>query len=544
MNETEVSQAIPSDGAPEPQASALPNQTVPPPHPELQRAIDAAAAKNSVLAEQLTRDFLATHPADVTALKLLGELLMQKGTFASAQAAETLFAKCVELSPHFVAARFSYAKLLVQTAKLGPARTQIEILLQADSRNVSFRRLKAFTLGQIGEYDGALKYHEAVLADITPDPAAWMVYANDLRAAGRTDEGIAAYRRALEIDPAFAGAYWALSDMRTFRFSPEDVARMQDQLRRTNLSVANRIYLDFALGKVFEDEGKYEQAFAHFRSANALQRSIVPYDAERTAREFAGLKRIFTAEFFAERAGAGCTAFDPIFIVGLPRTGSTLVEQILANHSEVEGTRELPCLQTLAGQMQGEFNRKLTGVKGETLARLGKQYLEDARIFRKLGRPRFTDKMLGNFAYAGLIHAILPNAKIVDVRRNPLDCCLAIFKQMFGRGHPYSYDLTELGKYYNAYLDLMAHYDAVLPGKIHRVLYEDLVEEPEAEIRKLLAYLELPFEEQCLRFYESGRAVRTASSEQVRMPIFRHSLGGWRKYEPWIAPLKKELGAA
>jgi tetratricopeptide (TPR) repeat protein len=300
--------------------------------------------------------------------------------------------------------------------------------------------------------------------------------------------------------------------------------------------------LNFALGKSFEDEGRYEQAFAHFRSANALQRSILPYDPEQTAREFARLKSVFTPEFFAERSTAGCQAADPIFIVGLPRAGSTLVEQILASHSEVEGTRELPCLQTLVAQMQGEFNRKLTGLKGEALARLGEQYLEEVRIFRSLGRLRFTDKMLRNFAYIGLIHAILPKAKIIDVRRNPLDCCLANFKQMFGRAYPHSYDLADMGKYYNAYLDLMAHYDTVLPGKIHRVFYEDLVEEPEAEIRKLLTYLELPFEEQCLRFYESGRAVRTSSSEQVRMPIFKHSLGGWRKYERWIAPLKKELG--
>jgi hypothetical protein len=320
------------------------------------------------------------------------------------------------------------------------------------------------------------------------------------------------------------------------------MAHIQEQLKRPELSVTNRVYLNFTLGKSFEDEGKYEQAFAHFRTANGLQRSVVPYDAERTAREFAWLEGIFTREFFAERTGAGYPAADPIFIVGLPRAGSTLVEQILASHSEVEGTRELPCLQTLVAQMQGEFNRKLTGLKGEALARLGEQYLKNARIFRNLGRPRFTDKMLRNFLYIGLIHAILPRAKIIDVRRNPLDCCLANFKQMFGGAYPYSYDLAELGKYYNAYLDLMAHYDAVLPGKIHRIFYEELVEQPEAEIRKLLAYLALPFEEQCLKFYESRRAVRTSSSEQVRMPIFKHSLGSWRKYERWIAPLKKELG--
>jgi tetratricopeptide (TPR) repeat protein len=544
VNDSEASQAIPGDGEAGSQASAPPNQTVPTQHPELQKAIDAANAKNSALAEQLTRDFLATHPFDVVALKLLGELLAQKGTVASAQGAEALFAKCLELSPGFIAARHSYAKLLLKMAKFAPARSQLELLLRWDPQNANFRSLMAYTLGQIGDYEDALKYHEAVLAEIPHTRSALMVYANDLRAAGRTEDCIAAYRRVLEIDPEFSGPYWALCDLKTFRLSQGEVAHIQEQLKRPELSVANRVYLNFALGKSFEDEGKYEQAFAHFRTANALQRSILPYDAERIAREFARLKSIFTPEFFAERATAGCQAGDPIFIVGLPRSGSTLVEQILASHSEVEGTRELPYLQLIAAQLQSEFERKLTGLTGEVFAQLGEQFLEGARPFRRLGRSHFIDKMPSNFAYIGLIHAILPKAKIIDVRRNPLDCCLANFKQLFGRSYPYSYGLADLGKYYNAYLDLMAHYDTVLPGKIHTVFYEKLVEEPEAEIRKLLAYLALPFEEQCLRFYESGRAVRTSSSEQVRMPIFKHSLGSWRKYERWIAPLKKELGVA
>jgi len=537
VNDTEASQAIPGDGDAGSQASTPSNQTVPPPHPELQTAIGAAKAKNDTLAEQLTRDFLATHPSDVNGLKLLGDLLMQKGTVAGAQAAEALFAKCLELSPGFIAARHSYAVLLTKVAKFAPARAQLELLLRSDPQNVNFRSLMAFTLGQIGEYEDALKYHEAVLADLPLKPAAWMIYANDLRAAGRTEDCIAAYRHVLEIDPEFSGAYWALGDLKTFRFSPADVAHIQEQLKRPELPIANRVYLGFALGKSFEDEGDYEQAFAHFRTANALQRSTLPYDAERTAKQFARLKSIFTPAFFAERAGAGCPAADPIFIVGLPRAGSTLVEQILASHSAVEGTRELPYVQLMAAQLQSELEK-------EALSRLGGQYLEDARAFRRLGRPRFTDKMPKNFEYVGLIHAILPKAKIVDVRRNPLDCCLANFKQLLGRAYPYSYDLTDLGKYYNSYLDLMAHYDTVMPGKIHRVLYEDLVEEPEAEIRKLLTYLELPFEEHCLRFYESERSVRTSSSEQVRLPIFKHSLGGSQKYEAWIAPLKKELGMA
>ena len=543
MNDTAASRAIPADKA-GPQTSAPLGQTVPPPQPEMQKAIDASNAKNNAIAERLTRDFLASHPSDVNALKLLGELLTQKGTVASAHAAEALFAKCLELNPDFAAARHSYAKLLLKMAKFAPAKAQIELLLVGDPQNASFRSLMAYLLGQIGDYEGALKYHESLLADVPPTRAALMGYANDLRAAGRTEDCIAAYRRVFEIDPEFSGAYWALCDLKTFRLAPGEVAHIQEQLQRPELSVPNRIYLNFTLGKSFEDEGRFEQAFAHLRTGNALQRSILPYDAGRTVREFAWLKSIFTPAFFADRAGVGCPAADPIFIVGLPRSGSTLVEQILASHSAVEGTRELPYIQLMAARLKSEFDRRLTGLTGEMFAQWGERYLEDARIFRSLGRPRFTDKMLKNFVYTGLIHVLLPNAKIVDVRRDPLDCCLANFKQLLGSAYAQSYDLADLGKYYKAYADLMAHYDAVLPGKVHWVLYEQLVEEPEAEIRKLLAYLELPFEEKCLRFNERERAVRTSSSEQVRMPIFKHSIGSWRKYEPWIAPLKKELGVA
>jgi len=257
VNDSGASQDIPGDG--EAQASAPSNQAVLTPHPELQTAIDAANAKNSVLAERLTREFLATHPSDAIALKLLGELLMQKDNFASAQAAEALFAKCLEFSPGFIAARHSYAKLLLKMAKPAPAKTQIETLLRSDPHNVNFRKLMAYTLGQIGEYDRALKCHQAVLADVPGEPSAWMVYANDLRAAGRTNDCIAAYRRALEVDPAFSAAYWALSDVRTFRLSPGEVVHVQALLKRTELSVGDRVYLNFTLGKSFEDEGRYEQ---------------------------------------------------------------------------------------------------------------------------------------------------------------------------------------------------------------------------------------------------------------------------------------------
>ncbi|HVU22117.1 MAG TPA: sulfotransferase, partial [Rhizomicrobium sp.] len=369
MNDTEASRAYPDGGGSEPPAA--PNQAPPDPHPDLQKAIDAANAKNNALAEELTRYFLSTHPADPSALKLLGDLLMQKNTFLGAQAAEGLFAKCLELRPGFIDARHSYAKLLLKMAKLGPAKAQIEMLLQSDPKNVSFRTLMAYVQGQTGAYDSALKYHEELLATTPPTRAALMVYANDLRAAGRTKDCIAMYRRVLEMDPEFSPAYSALCDLKTFRFTPEEADHIQAQLVRKDLSVDSRVHLNFALGKYFEDLGKYKHAFGHFQTANELQRSTLPYDSDRTIKEFSLLKAIFTPTFFAERAGAGCEAADPIFIVGLPRSGSTLVEQILASHSAVEGTRELPGMQTMVAQLQGEFNKGLTGLTGETLRRLG-----------------------------------------------------------------------------------------------------------------------------------------------------------------------------
>ena len=508
-------------------------------HPEVQNALAAIHANNLVLAESLLRCFLQTHSADVIALKLLAEIAMKKGELGTA---ETLFAKCLEVAPNYAAAKHRYAMLLVTLKKLGLAKAQLEELLLSDPQNLNYRSLMAYTLGHVGEYERALQYHEGVVREVPDQPRAWMAYANDLRASGRQDDCVAALRRVIELKPSFGEAYWTLSDLRTFHFSPAEIESMRTQLARSDLALHDRVFFHFSLAKAFDDLERHGDAFAEYKKGNALQRSAIDYDADQTTKEFARLKEVLTPDFFGRHSTAGCRTNDPIFIVSLPRAGSTLVEQILSTHSAIEGTRELPTLQTIAGQITGAFPHSLRGLNDREFERLGQQYLDETRVFRKLDRPHFTDKMPSNFAYAGLIHLMLPCAKIIDVRRHPLDCCMANFKQVFARSLKFSYSLTDVGRYYRDYVDLMAYFDHVLPGKIHRVIYEQLVNDPEREVRLLLDYLGLPFEQECMRFYETNRAVRTPSSEQVRTPIYRKAIGGWRKYETNLEPLKKALG--
>jgi hypothetical protein len=326
---------------------------------------------------------------------------------------------------------------------------------------------------------------------------------------------------------------------------------MRTQLKKASLAEEDRFHLHFALGKALEDEGDYQESFEHYAKGNASRRKGIQYDRRETTSYVQRSKAFFTAEFFRAQAGKGDPAPDPIFIVGLPRSGSTLIEQILSSHSQVEGTMELPDVISIVRRLSGRKKRSdvsaypesLRAFSPEEIRALGSEYLERTRVQRKSGRPFFIDKTPQNFLHAGLIHTMLPNAKIVDARRHPLSCGFSCFKQHFARGHNFSYDLSELGHYYADYVDLMSHFDAVLPHRIHRVFYERMVEDPEREIRALLVYCGLPFEETCLRFYETERAIRTPSSEQVRLPIFAEGVDQWRNYETWLEPLKQALGA-
>ncbi|MGC1387554.1 MAG: sulfotransferase, partial [Steroidobacteraceae bacterium] len=516
--------------------------------PRLMEAAAALVENNLPLADMRLRAHLAAHSTDIAALRMLAEVAGRLRRYRDAQ---EFLERCLELAPSFDAARHNYAIVLNRQAKQKLALPQVERLLARDPRNPGYLNLKAAILANLGDSADSIEIYEAALAEHPRQPKVWMSYGHCLKTAGRQEDSIAAYRRAIAMEPALGEAYWSLANLKTFRFSESDRRAIINALEQTDLSDDDRLHFEFALGKALEDEGSYEASFAHYAKGNAIRRKQHPYSAEQETRYVRRCKAQYTAEFFESRNSAGAQSAAPVFIVGLPRSGSTLLEQILASHSLVEGTMELPDLpqiaRDLAGRDEGEheapFFEAVAALEPAELTALGERYLESTRVYRKTEAPFFIDKMPNNWLYVGVIHLILPNARIIDARRHPLGCCFSAFKQQFARGQSFSYDLADLGRYYHDYVDLMAHIDRVLPGRVHRVFYERMIEDTEAEIQRLLAYCGLPFEERCLRFYENERAVRTASSEQVRRPIFREGMDRWRHYEPWLGPLKQALGA-
>jgi tetratricopeptide (TPR) repeat protein len=464
--------------------------------------------------------------------------------------AQELLERCLELAPSFDAARHNYAIVLNRQAKQKEALPQVQRLLAKEPRNPSYLNLKAAILANLGDSVDSIKVYETVLAEYPHQPKVWMSYGHALKTAGRLEDSVAAYRRAIGMEPKLGEAYWSLANLKTFRFSQSDAHAIRVALESADLTDDERLHFEFSLGKALEDEASYEQSFVHYAKGNALRKKLQVYSADQHTLYVGRCKAQYTSEFFSARESRGAQLGQPIFIVGLPRAGSTLLEQILASHSQVEGTMELPDIPQLARELAGTdeleseapFFNAVAALDGAALRRLGEQYLSSTRIYRKTEAPFFIDKMPNNWLYVGLIHLILPNAKIIDARRHPLGCCFSAFKQNFARGQSFSYDLADLGRYYHDYVDLMAHIDSVLPGRMHRVFYESVIENTETEVRRLLEYCGLPFEDQCLRFYENERAVRTASSEQVRQPIFREGMDHWRHYEPWLGPLKQALG--
>jgi tetratricopeptide (TPR) repeat protein len=508
----------------------------------------AALVENRIPeAEALLREHLKHYPTDVAALRMLAEVAARLTRHADAQ---LLLERCLELAPGFDAARHNYATVLNRQGKAAEALPQVEQLLAREPRNPGYRNLKAAVLANVGEYAASAEIYRQVLEEFPQQPKIWMSYGHSLKTSGRLVGAIAAYRRALEMEPRLGEACWSLANLKTFRFSRDEIAGIRQALARADLTEEDRLHFEFALGKALEDEASYEESYAHYALGNALRRKAHPYSAAQNSDYVRRSKALFTREFFAARAGCGLAARDPIFIVGLPRSGSTLLEQILASHSQVEGTMELPDVPRIARELAARgdvddetgFFAAVDELSGAQLRALGERYLEGTRIFRKDDAPFFIDKMPNNWLYVGLIHLMLPHSTIIDARRHPLGCCFSCFKQQFARGQSFSYALEDLGRYYGDYVELMAHFDAVLPGRVHRVLYEAMVADTEREVRRLLAHCGLPFEEACLRFYENERAVRTASSEQVRQPIFTESLEQWRHYEPWLEPLKAALG--
>ena len=518
-----------------------------PPDAHLGEAVVALATDRLTVAETLLRRQLARQPQDVAALRLLGGIAAEREDYVEA---ERLLGEALRLAPGYGGARFALARILYAQQKPHPMLPLLERLLALEPRNVQYRALQARAYDLLGQNERALTILSSLLEEFPDNELAWVDYGHSLRTAGKLEEAISAYRRAARQRPACGQAWFSLANLKTFRFEPAEVATMRAQLADAALPDAERLQFEFALGKALEDERDYAGAFGHYARGNALRRAAVPYDRSRTTRLVDRSIALFTRDFLAARADFGARAPDPIFIVGLPRAGSTLIEQILASHSQVEGTRELPDVpgfalelgeRDLPGQAPS-YPQVLARFSREQLTALGERYLAQTRPHRLLGRPHFIDKMPNNFLHLGLIHLMLPNARIIDARRGALACGFANFKQHFQAGLWFSYDLADIGAYYRDYVRLMSHFDTILPGRVHRVQYERLVADLEGEVRRLLDYCGLPFEERCLRFNETERVVQTASSAQVRQPLYTDSLEQWRHFEPWLGPLKEALG--
>jgi predicted Zn-dependent protease len=510
--------------------------------PLLRKAAVALCDGNLSVAERLLKPHLKANPTDVAAIRMLAELAGRIGRYRDAEA---LLARAIELAPGFTAARFNLATLLYRQSRLAEAIVELEGLVEREPDNPAFRNLAAAALARLGDHDQAIAHFETLLVRHPGFTKTWLSYGHTLKTVGRQADSVAAYRRCTALEPGFGEAWWSLANLKTVRFNPEDVAAMTAALDDVRLSAEDRFHLHFALGKAHEDAGRTQQSFEHYAEGNRLRLAEVPYDAAQIAERVDRSIALLTADFFTARAGQGCPAPDPIFVLGMPRAGSTLIEQILASHPAIEGTQELPDIQMMATRLAGEndvYPEILSTLDAGRLAALGAEYLERTRVHRRTGRPYFIDKMPNNWAHIGLIQLILPRAKIIDARRHPIACCFSNFKQHFARGQAFSYSLTDMARYYADYVRLTDHLDSVLPDRVHRIFYEAMVEDTEAEVRRMLDYVELPFDAACLSFHATERPVRTASSEQVRRPIFREGLDQWRRFDPWLGPLRTALG--
>ncbi len=515
-------------------------------HAELREAAAWLQQERIPAAIQRLKSFLKEHPNEPAALNLLADAAIRQGRDGEA---EGLLARSLELEPDAVAPRFHYACALFRAGKPLMAKLQLERSLAREPHNPLFRRQMAALLENAGDFVPCAELFGELTAQYPADAQLWVHYGHALRGLGR--DSIAAYREAVAADPSNGQAWWSLANLKTYRFGDAEIAQMEGELARGTVSQESRAALNFALGKAYGDRKQYAKSFERYAKGNAIQRLSLIHNPDVLTAYVARCKALFTPELFARRAGSGSGRRDPIFLVGMTRSGSTLIEQILASHSAIEGTRELAELSATARHVENEiapqhdskFPDVLALVGDGGLQALGERYLESVRSYLTLGRPFFTDKMGSNFVYLGMLQLILPNAKIIDVRRHPLGCCWSNFTQLFTAGQNYAYRLTDLARLYRDYAELMAHWDRVLPGKVHRVFYEQLVANPEGEIRRLLAYLELPFDESSLLFHSNARAVSTASSEQVRTPIYKEGLEQWRNYEPWLGQLKTALGS-
>jgi tetratricopeptide (TPR) repeat protein len=497
-------------------------------------------------AERMIRDFLLKHGDHIEAMRLLAKIGMKLDVYDDA---ELLLEGVLQLAPDYRAARHDYALVLLHRHKHALGLKELERLLEVEPGNRTFKLSYASALVGLGQYAEAVELYRTLLAEIPQAPDVHLFMAHALKTLGKQQEAIDSYRTAIGLRPGYGDAYWSLANLKTYKFPEADIVEMRAKEQAPRIALEDHYHLCFALGKALEDRAEYAESFRYYERGNALKKAESRFKIEPIERNTRLQTEVCTSDFFAARGGYGCPSDEPIFILGLPRAGSTLLEQILASHSQVEGTQELPDVPRLVAELQGRdpdpVNPRYPGVladlDSEALRRFGERYMTDTRTYRT-DKPRFIDKMPNNFRHVGLIHLILPNARIIDARREPMACCFSNFKQLFAAGQEFTYSLEDIARYYRTYVEIMHHWDAVLPGKVLRIQHEDVVEDLEGNVRKLLDFCDLEFEPACLEFWKNERSVRTASSEQVRRPIFKEGLDQWRNFEPWLGPLKEALG--
>ncbi|MFD1104999.1 tetratricopeptide repeat-containing sulfotransferase family protein [Sphingobium olei] len=488
---------------------------------------------------------------DPAGTRLRGEVQWRRGDMNAALA---LVERALDLAPGFDLARDFLIRLLLQNNRLPDALAHSEILARSPIHNPGYDLIRASVLVRLGDQEGASAIYQRLLRERPDQPQVWQNLGHALKTLGRQADAVHAYRQAVDHRPTMGEAWWSLANLKTVKLDADDIATMEQALATLAQDGQGEgedaFHLHFSLGKAWEDRKADEAAFRHYSLGNQMRRAMIQHDADEFSAEVAAAAATFTAPFLATMGDGGCPSPDPIFIVGLPRAGSTLVEQILSSHSQVEGTMELPEMMVIAGRLQSrvddgefpDFRAMIASLSRADRQRLGEEYVEQTRVHRQSGKPRFIDKMPNNWQHVGLIKLILPNASIIDARRHPMGCCFSAWKQHFARGQAFSYDLHDIGRYYRDYVALMAAYDAAAPGQVYRVIYERMVADTVGEVDRLLAYLGLDFEEACIAFWRNERAVRTASSEQVRQPIYTSGVDHWQRFSPWLTPLADALG--
>jgi tetratricopeptide (TPR) repeat protein len=515
--------------------------------PDVIRTAELFKAGKIAHAERLCRRFLMQHPDNVNAIRLLADIGIKIGMLDDA---EKLLVRCLELAPAFHVARLNYAHVLSKKEKLAQALTQVDQLLKAQpKKEYTYILLRASILVKIGDFEQAKQSYEYLLSNFEPRSGIALSYAHTLKTIGQQKEAIDAYRQTINLKPSFGDAYWSLANLKTFRFDDSDLDAMRAEIEKPDCTREDHFHLCFALGKALEDRNQFDESFHYYQRGNNIKEKLEQYNADLTADGARRIQAVCTTDFMSASSAKGCQATDPIFIVGLPRTGSTLLEQILASHSLVDGTKELVDILAMVRRLGGKkmksdvslYPEILPDLNAAQLEELGREYIDRTRIQRGEA-PFFIDKMPNNFFHIGFINLILPNAKIIDARRYPMAACFSCFKQLFAKGQHFTYGLSNIGHYYRTYIDVMDHWDRVLPGKVLRVQYENMVADTENQVRRMLDHCGLEFEESCLQFHKTTRAVRTASSEQVRQPIYAGALEQWKNFEPHLDELKAALG--